>query len=208
MSASLAPEAPAFPVLQRRLVGLLVLLVFVFLLSVLLRGLGQVRTGQDAGLQTVVVPLGVTELPAVVAPEPDSMAVEAAPAVPTSEPLATVDEPPQAVPQPASTPLPTVISPPKPATARTPSAAPPPKPAAAARWYVVLGTFSDAGNAKAMVMRVRQSGFSAEAVPTRTGAGMLSRVRAGPFKNEAEGQGARATLIVEGMTGAKLVKEP
>ncbi|MDP3857336.1 MAG: SPOR domain-containing protein [Stagnimonas sp.] len=208
MSASLTPEASAVPVLQRRLVGLLVLLLFVFLLSVLLRGLGQVKTDQDEGLQTVVVPLGATELPAAVAPEPASTAVEAEPSVPRPDPLAAVEEPAPTAPLPPPTPTPTVISPPKPAASRVPSAASPPKPALAARWYVVLGTFSDAGNAKALVMRVRQSGFRAEAVPMRTGAGTLSRVRAGPFRNEAEGQGARASLIVEGMTGAKLVKEP
>ena len=221
MSTRPAPqELPTSVVLKRRLLGLSVLLLVLFLLSILLRALGQPELAQDDGLQTVVVPLGGGELPPVVAapesgPVPEAAATEsiietsplpgsASESVaepPTAKEVSSVSAPP-AVASAAVTPLA------KP-TAKTPVSERPAKaPGAIARWYVVLGTFSDATNAKALVLRARQSGFRAEVIPAKSGGSVRHRVRAGPFKTESEGQGARATMIVEGMTGARLVKEP
>jgi len=228
---SISPASEPLPtsfVLKRRLIGLLVLLLFLFLLSVLLRGLGQPRENREDGLQTVVVPLGNSELPPVVAaPEPEAPADESASepeppaeiasaAAPEAEPIRSAPAPAPApakesAPKPAADPVP--AKPVKPAAEKpvakvTPPAPPPKAPAAAARWYVVLGSFSDAANAKALALRARQSGFKAEVLPMKSGASTLNRVRVGPFKSDTEGNSARATLIVEGMTGAKLVKEP
>lgn len=225
MSLNAAPEPlPTSFVLKRRLLGLLVLLLFLFLLSVLLRGLGQPRESQEDGLQTVVVPLGSGELPpAVASPEPEAPVEEAASeppaepaAAPAPEPEPIRELPPaparEAAPKPAPTPPPSKPAKPvaeKPVAKTPPVTAPTAKtPVGPARWYIVLGSFSDAANAKALALRARQSGFKAEVLPMKSGRSSLNRVRVGPFKTEAEGQGARATLIVEGMTGAKLVKEP
>lgn len=227
MSISPVPEPlPTSFVLKRRLIGLLVLLLFLFLFSILLRGLGQPRENQEDGLQTVVVPLGSSELPPVVAPPEPETAVEEPSSEPPAEPAAAPAPQAEPVREPTSAPAPANEPAPKPAAAPLPSksekaapekptmkapaaSAPTTKsPAGTARWYVVLGSFSDAANAKALALRARQSGFKAEVLPMKSGGSSLNRVRVGPFKTEAEGQGARATLIVEGMTGAKLVKEP
>lgn len=212
MSTRPASELTTSELIQRRLVGLLVLLLIVFLLSVLLRLIGHRTAPQDKGLQTVVVPLGSAEPPQPV--------VEAEAAVVAAEPAAEAppaEVPPPVVEKPEAEPPPAQASTPKapPPVAQRPESRPAPpsprpsdKPASPGGWYVVLGTFSDAANAKALVLRAKQSGFPAGTVPVRVGGSTLTRVRVGPFKSEREGQSARATLIVEGMTGAKLIREP
>ena len=211
-------EVTTADLVKRRLVGLLVLLATVFALSVLLRGLGSPGP-EDSSLQTVVVPLGGGETPtsdtaAVLAapePEPDVVADESpretAPkdVVPEPEksPAAIAQEPPRklAPPKPAA---PAVVAPKE--TKKSVASAS--EPAKKQRWFITLGSFSDAANAKALAQRAKAAGFSADVSRIQSGGNSLNRVRVGPFKSESEAQSARATLIVEGLTGAKLQKEP
>ena len=220
MNTGPASEPSTAAVIRQRLVGLAVLLVAVFLLSVLLRSLGGPRTVDEEGLQTVVVPLGSSsELPVATAVLPEESTTVAAPAPMPSAPrprpettvAAAVDQPTATVEEPAAAPPPRAsvakIAP-KPEPAAPPRSAKAPAAPVAARWYVVLGSFSDAANAKALVLRARRAGVPAESQPQRVSGGVRVRVRAGPFKGESEAQSARATLIVEGMTNARVVKEP
>lgn len=217
MNPGPASELSTSAVIRQRLVGLAVLLVAVFVLSVLLRSLGGPRAVDEAGLQTVVVPLGSgSELPVAAAVLPE----EPTPAAPAPEPVevssepAPADSPTEAPPAikkqvPAPQPRPSVATAaPKPESTAPARAAKPPAAPAQTRWYVVLGSFSDAANAKALVLRARRAGVPAESQPQRVSGGVRVRVRAGPFKGEREAQSARATLIVEGMTSARVVKEP
>lgn len=215
MSSPTDLEVSTSEIIKRRLVGLLVLVLLVFGLSVLLREIGVSSVG-EANLQTVVVPLGGGELPAA-----DATAVLAEPA------STDVDEPLPAAPTPAVTepsveqqaepgpdPKPTqrrpettkaVDAPQKPVEREKTATSPAPK---KSRWYILLGSFSDAANANALAQRARGAGFSADVSRIQSGGSTLNRVRAGPFKSESEAQSARATLIVEGLTGAKLQRDP
>ncbi|ROH85642.1 SPOR domain-containing protein [Stagnimonas aquatica] len=216
------PEVSTADLVKRRLVGLLVLLATVFALSVLLRSLGAPAT-DDSGLQTVVVPLGSGEslttetATALAAPEPESEAVTDAPARETVPSVAVAEEAEQAATTSAQSPPGKLPAPPKPVIAPAAAVAPKEskKPVAAdnesakkQRWFITLGSFSDAANAKALAQRAKAAGFSAEIGRVQSGGNTLNRVRIGPFKSESEAQSARATLIVEGLTGAKLQKEP
>lgn len=217
MSSPTEPEISTAEIIKRRLLGLLVLLAVVFGLSVLLRGLGG-PTADESKLQTVVVPLGGSELPAtdtatiLAAPEPEEVVAEDPPTEPAS-PAAVAPAP---ISKPAaSAPVPK-LAPPKPA--KPPAATPKEKEKSTAstsesakkknRWYILLGSFSDAANARALAQRAKSAGFSVDVSRIQTGGSTLNRVRVGPFKSESEAQSARATLIVEGLTGAKLQKEP
>lgn len=218
MSSPENTEVSTADLIKRRLVGLLVLLALVFSLSVLLRGLGSPSV-DESGLQTVVVPLTGGDAPAadtaavLAAPEPEAVAEEPAPTESPTESISEAAQPTSSVPQ-----VPTV----KPArptpAAAAPSAAeskpakkpsvPTPETGKKQRWFIVLGSFSDAANARALAQRAKAAGFSTDISRIQSGGTSLNRVRVGPFKNEAEAQSARATLIVEGLTGAKLQREP
>jgi cell division septation protein DedD len=201
-------------IVQRRLVGLAVLLVLVFLLSWLLRGLGGSGTVDEEGLQTVVVPLGGSTAPLAPLPEEGEVSAEPEPAT-TREPTVDATVPPAADTRPSSTIA--AAPPPRPAAPASPPAgpaaeAPAPRTSSPAgkpvvRWYVLLGAFGDANNAKALAQRGRQAGLKMEVSRLTSGGSTLHRVRAGPYSSEREGQSARAQLIVEGLTTAKLVKE-
>ena len=217
MNAGPASELTTSAVIRQRLVGLVVLLTAVFLLSMLLRGLGGPRAVDEEGLQTVVVPLGArSELPVVAAnpveeratPAPAAGVIDPAPEAgpdPTGPaPAAPMQMPETVAPRPVA-PVPAQK---KSETATASRAPKTPPPQAVARWYVVLGSFSDAGNAKALALRARRAGVPAESQPQRVSGALRVRVRAGPFKSEREAQAARASLIVEGMTSARVSKEP
>lgn len=207
---ALTPDQPPSTgeVIHRRLIGLMVLLCVVFLLSLLLRGLGGRKPVGDEGLQTVVVPLGDAAPPAAVplaetttaraslSQEPDN-GPDKGPELPADTVAAGPPEaPPPAVEKRAErvSEAPRIKS-------------PTPEPRAAGRWYVLLGAFSDANNARALAQRARQAGLKVEVSRIASGESSLHRVRAGPYKTEAEGQSARATLIVEGLTTARLSRE-
>ena len=221
MNAGPASELTTSAVIRQRLVGLVVLLTTVFLLSMLLRGLGGPRAVDEEGLQTVVVPLGArSELPVVAAnpveeraaPAPAAGVIDPAPEAgpdPDPDPTGLAPAAPMQMPETvAPRPVAPVPAQKKSETATAPRAPKTPPSQAVARWYVVLGSFSDAGNAKALALRARRAGVPAESQPQRVSGALRVRVRAGPFKSEREAQAARASLIVEGMTSARVSKEP
>ncbi len=219
-AASSAPDLRA--IVQRRLIGLAVLLLAVFLLSLLLR----TRPAAPDALPSVVIPLGAGNVqpvppeaagpvPTLDVPEPSRPAAPAAVA-PEPAPLAERTE---AKPKPVEPvissppkPKPTVpaVATPKPKVEKPPApkpAAEKPKAAAAPRWYVAVGAYKDPTAAQAIANRIKLSGFRADTVPVTTNGNRLNRVRAGPFASRAEAESARATLIVEGLTKSIIVGE-
>lgn len=218
MSSPTDTEVSTAEIVKRRLLGLLVLLALVFGLSVLLRGLGG-PTADENKLQTVVVPLGTSELPAtdtarvLAAPEPEESVAEGSPTetappatvapTPVSKPAASLSTAPKLVPPKPAKPAAVTPKEKEKSTAATSESAKKKN-----RWYILLGSFSDAANARVLAQRAKSAGFSVDVSRIQTGGSTLNRVRVGPFKSESEAQSARATLIVEGLTGAKLQKEP
>lgn len=215
----LPPETRA--IVQRRLIGLAVLMVVAFLLSLLLR----VQTGPTEALPSVVIPLNggaaavATDQPPVLGQEPPpgrqaqapDQPEPVAPAASVSTPLAVEPAAPSIKP----------AAPAKPAVekASTPSADPPSKPrterAAAApqvtaprRWFVVVGAYKDPLATKAIANRVKLAGFRTETTTVTSSKGeRLNRVSAGPFNKMEEAEAARAALIVEGLTKAVVTGE-
>lgn len=220
----LADAAPDLStVIQRRLVGLLVLLAGVFLLSLLLRNAAQ----SPEALPSVVIPLGVggsgesrsslDAEPAAVASQPESAESEASTLPPGGREAteASVPEPQESAaavlpPVPAKKPKPRADPPPRqPAMAAKPAAAKPAatKPEAAARWFVAVGAYKDPMAAQAIANRVKLAGFKAEVSAVTVNKDKLQRVRAGPFATQAAAESARVTLIVEGLTKAVTLSE-
>ncbi len=225
-AAAVADEAADLSsVIQRRLVGLIVLLAGLFLMSLLLRHGGP----SSEALPTVVIPLGGTNpgmarstivdaLPdapptsstqpaASAAPEPESLAAT----LPATEEVAEVVEREKPAPKPvAETPRAESVAAPKPPPVAKPTA---PKPAtakpdtASSRWFVAVGAYKDPMAAKAIANRVKLAGFRSDVSPVTVNKDKLQRVRAGPFTSKAAAEAARATLIVEGLTKAVTVPE-
>ena len=224
--AATLPSLPADTraTVQRRLIGLAVLLLFFFLLSLLL------RTGNGApdALPSVVIPLGGDASATATTPSSGNAPTLDVPE-PSSEggPVATapVTPPPKPEPKPATsavTAKPPVVAKPAPAKPRIekpqlaqiakpvkPTVAAPAtaKPAAAPRWFVVVGAYKDPMAAQAIANRVRLAGLKADSVAVTSAGEKLNRVRAGPFVNKEAAESARATLIVEGLTKAVTVSE-
>lgn len=205
-------------VVKRRLLGLFVLLLLAFALSLLLR----TRAPAPDALPAIVIPLSgstaVTaaaqgESPAPVLgdqPEPALVAVPAPTraAAPSRPETSGSAKPVEAI-KPAasaSTPKP-VAEKPKPAQASKPPTAAPAKPAGASRWFVAIGAYKDPMAAKAIANRVQLAGFKASTAAITSSGERLHRVRAGPFGNQADAESARVTLIVEGLTKATVVPE-
>lgn len=201
-------------IVQRRLVGLTVLLVVAFLISLLLRA----GSGAPDELPSVVIPLNGSNAaadpaaaslaPTLDAPEPTAELSPAEPSpTPTAQPAVRVTtapkaavvapKPPSPVPKPAAA---SIAKPAKPAPE-------PSKPAAARRWVVIVGAYKDPMAAKAIANRIRLAGFKADTVPVTSAGERLNRVRAGPFSSKEEAESARVTLIVEGLTKAVLAVE-
>jgi len=217
--ADLAPDTRA--IIQRRLIGLFVLLLLAFVLSLLLR----VRPSASGAMPAVVIPLGtgtaatdpglsanpVPVLGDAVEPQPVPIERPGAQAnFGTAKPSPSV-KPPEVAAKPktppekalaAAKPKPPSVPPEK---AKAPAAAI--KPATAVRWFVAVGSYKDPMAAQAIANRVKLSGFSAGSAAVNSGAERLHRVRAGPFATKADAESARATLIVEGLTKASVVSE-
>lgn len=211
-------------VIQRRLVGLIVLLVGVFLVSLLLRN----ATPSSEALPSVVIPLGsqagieprtnpADEPEVPPAPRGETLASAAAPVeAPAATLPDTAEEKPAAVEA-------AVAEKPKPKTqAVTPKASAADKPAIAkpaapkpsitrpdgpARWFVAVGAYKDPMAAQAIANRVKLAGFKAEVSAVTVNKDKLQRVRAGPFASEIAAESARVTLIVEGLTKAVTLSE-
>jgi len=217
---SLGGDSPR-EVIQRRLIGLAVLLFVFFLLTLLLRSGSTAESlpavvislSGDASPGNAPVPVLGQESTAPALDEPNTQKPEArsAPAA------AKVAQPAEPAPKPALesvAPKPSVEkpAPPKPIASPKPAAPKPaldkPKAAASSRWYVVVGSYKDPMAAEAIANRVRVSGFKATVLGVTTGGERFNRVRGGPFSSKAEAEAARATLIVEGLTKAVIVGEP
>lgn len=204
--------------MKRRLVGLLVLLFFAFLLSLMLRS----RPNAPDALPSVVISLnasGVSDVaapasvPTLDVPEPEPIAAAAA------KPVARVAdpekrEPPTAATKPAVTVKPaTPVAKPKPdkptsAVISKPAATTaPPKPNGPSRWFVAVGAYKDPMAAQAIANRIKLAGFGTGTVAISNAGERLHRVRAGPFSSKVEAESARVTLIVEGLTKAVVVSE-
>ncbi len=84
------------------------------------------------------------------------------------------------------------------AEAATPAAAPAPALAAAEGWYVQLGSFGDADNARRLAGRVATFGYKAEVSPYRAGGRTLNRVRVGPRPTRDEASVVASSLAAHG----------
>lgn len=86
-----------------------------------------------------------------------------------------------------------------------PKAAYSPAPAmAAGDTYVQLASFSDIGNAEAMLRRV-ESQFAVEIVPARVNGADFFRVRVGPFQDHGAAEQARQRLYADGTADGRIV---
>jgi len=226
-----SPATQTFAIVQRRLVGLAVLLLFAFLLSLLLRG----GSGGGAALPSVVIPLGGTRAavdPAESIDTAPTLDVPAFAEMPRSEPSTVAAE--KAAPElsqaspgkpaPVSKPatskpvVPALPAPPKPRTEKpapagvekslktAPPAAAPVKPQPPRRW-VVVGAYKDPMAAQAIVNRIQRAGLKAGSVGVMQAGERLLRVRAGPFATAEDAESARVTLIVDGLTKSTIVVE-
>jgi len=218
--ADVAPDLST--VIQRRLVGLVVLLAGVFLLSLLLRNVAQ----SPEVLPSVVIPLGqagssesrskLDAEPAGVVQQPESAESEASTLPSNSEvPSARLPEPqtPAAAallktpekskPRVDATQQKPAVAAAKPAPAK-PAAT---KPEASARWFVAVGAYKDPMAAQAIANRVKLAGFKADVSAVTVNKDKLQRVRAGPFATKTAAESARVTLIVEGLTKAVTLSE-
>jgi len=203
----LPPDTAAL--VKRRLTGLMVLLLLVFLLGLLQHrqnetlalGLKSIVITLDGNAPASAVPTPMPaeeEVAAVVVPDTDE-----APLLPVEPPLHKVAETPvEPVPEKSVAKAP-VSDKPK----LTEATKPKPKPAIAPRWYVAVGAFKDEASARAVGQRVRQAGFKVETRPILSTGVRLKRVLAGPFNTADGAETARATLIVEGLTKAAVVAE-
>lgn len=227
--ADTSSSSQTFAIVQRRLVGLAVLLSVVFLISLLLRG----GSGRSEALPSVVIPLGgsnasvnpvesASSAPTLDVPEPSTppAASSAAPqesapaasAMTVTPPVATASKP-SSKPEPKPTTKPRAEKPtpadlPKPAKAAKPSAlAEATAKSQPSKTWVVVGSYKDPMAAQAIVNRIQRAGLKAGAVPVMVAGERLNRVRAGPFASKEDAESARVTLIVEGLTKSAIVTE-
>lgn len=203
-------------VVHRRLVGLAVLLLVLFLLSLLL------RTGNHSGddLPSVVIalnsnspavdPAASSVAPTLDAPEADALE-QTVPSTPQAEPVIreAVETAKPAAPAKPPPPSATAAVKPRDKPVAKPAPLPPvaTKSTDARRWFVVIGSYKDPMAAQAIANRVKLAGLKAAATPITAAGEKLHRVRAGPFASKNDAESARATLIVEGLTKAAIVGE-
>lgn len=207
-SLSLPPDIRAL--VHRRLVGLVVLLLAAFLLSLLLRS----RPKDPDALPSVVIALNPNNaataptLPPTTAPtldvaepelEPARQKAAVSAAVLAAPPAPVIEAPIKKAP-PKIEPTPTKSTPAKPAPAK-------PKAAEPQRWYVAAGAYKDPVAAKAIGARIKLAGFKVDMAAVGSGGSRLNRVRAGPFTSRTAAESARAALIVEGLTKSVVVAE-
>lgn len=220
-------------VLRQRLVGLAVLLLAVFLLSLLLPGQ---PAPEDRLPVTTVTLSGETLTEADAVPPPDDVLPEPASAeVPPADSavaISALSEPaaePEVVEPAAERPsTPTLKLAPKveaPSTAATAAAKPVPKtapitpePKLSERvanappvpgWYVQVGSYSQLGSAKTVVTLLGKLGLKMAMTRITGVKGQpLNRVRAGPYDSEAAARSALAKIASSGYPQARIVREP
>lgn len=223
-------------VLRQRMVGLAVLLLVVFLLSLLLPE--QPKPEQRVPAVTVSLS-GETLTEADAVPPPDDLPPESAeePATVDSDVvIAAVEsgdtETPEVV-EPAPTPgqlkldpsvdvskadrplpAPTVpLPPPRAAPEALKSAPKLSDPVVTAPpapgWYVQVGSYSKLGSAQTVVTLLGKLGVKAAITPITGVKGQpLNRVRAGPYSSEAAARSAQAKVARNGYPQSRLVREP
>ena len=98
----------------------------------------------------------------------------------------------------ASSRIESIAVPTDPAPAETPVAEPPPAPVNAPGWYVQLGSFSDAENARRLAARVGTFGFEADVSAYQSAGRSLNRVRVGPADSRAEAEAVASSLGAHG----------
>jgi DedD protein len=86
--------------------------------------------------------------------------------------------------------------------AAPPAAAPPAGGTSAAGWWVPLGSFSSADNARRLARELRARGFAIEVSQVRSGGKELHRVRAGPEQDRDGATALRARLAAAGQKGS------
>lgn len=197
------------PALKQRLLGAIVLIALaIIFLPMLFSGSAPKFDSVTANLEIPPVPTREFET-RVLAVDGAAGTTENMPVRPAQvrEPVATVDTrvPPrvEAMPDAASQ----ASSKPKLETAPDPVAAPaaePPKPAtdaqldagkgAEGRYYVHLGVYTAAGNAKDLVATLKKSGFVAFSESVDFKGKPAQRVRVGPFGDRAEAEAARIRI--------------
>lgn len=184
---------------------------------------------------TTVAPLDAAPAEAAETPEATSPPGELAPASAETPPPQAAEPAKPAVPAlkldsrlstPPTKPEPVKAEAPKPAekpeTARpepvkpvpAPVTPPPARPATAAKpdkaekpWYVQIGSFSDIGNARQVLDKLKSAGYAGLISPTETRSGTLYRARVGPYAGRAAAETAREKLGGQGIKGAALVQE-
>lgn len=218
-------------VLRQRLVGLAVLLLMVFVLSLLLPGQPPV---EDSVPATTVSLTGETLTEADAVPPPDDLPADPAfdaPPVDSEVTISALADPP-AVDEPSPSPpvgqlklAPSVDM----AAAQQP-AAPPAEPRRAAPeilkpssklaeavvgappapgWYVQVGSYSKPGSAQTVVTLLGKIGVQAGITPIKGVKGQaLNRVRAGPFGTEAAARATQAKVARNGYPQSRVVHEP
>jgi DedD protein len=150
-----------------------------------------------------------------IAPEPAARAEASAAPKPEPEPVAKPD--PVARPEPKTEPKPEPKTEPKPAPKAEPKPAPKAEPKQASKteakpaarpeakpvpadaspggFVVQLGAFSDPGNARTLLGRLKQAQIPAYAEAVKTSNGTRTRVRAGPYSSEAAAEKGRDRVL-------------
>ncbi len=75
-------------------------------------------------------------------------------------------------------------------------------------WIVQVGVYAKIDNAHSLRDRLTKQGYSIYLEEVRTRQGKLSRVRAGPFKNEAEAKRVQASIYKEEAIKGVVIKLP
>lgn len=180
-------------VLQRRLIGALVLLAAAFLLASLLPDPSTPPAAMRRDTVSTPEPLQVVtydlQTGAPVGLKLDPKLKTQTPAI--KAPATPEKQDPEL---PAEHPAPTVVE---------------PKPAAsgAAGWTVQIGSFGDPDNAEGARKSLRQAGLNAVVQEVRVGRALWYRVRLGPFSDEARAKSALDKAVRQGFHGAKLINE-
>ena len=211
--------------LKRRLIGLLLIILMLFLFSLILPKPGEAPPENDA-VQRVTLDLQASEVqpemaPPVSSPLPPVIAaaqpVESQPvgkAVADTEP--DIEEP--AIPETSSRAVvraatPPLVKPkaqishvpPKPATTKQPQVVV--KPNTKSHWFVQLGAFYDVDKARELLNKYKAQKYSGILSPMDRPKGPLYRVRLGPYAMREQAAETQKRMIKTGLSAASLVEE-
>lgn len=73
-------------------------------------------------------------------------------------------------------------------------------------WFVQIGSFENEANARAVLVKLKQSRMPTSIQSVQVGKGLWYRVRVGPYPAEAHAQDALGAIRRQGYSGAKLVR--